>query len=150
MSIAQPHLFSNVPDKDYCDFFKKGELQAEKVVKFLSYKKEDISTATNTPITSVRYDEKMPIELRTRLTELATAINLVAGYFQDLDKTMLWFTVPNPLLGDISPRDMIRVGRFKKLQKFIQTALLENTRANFLKTAKKAYVRHKDAMDKLK
>lgn len=130
MSAVQPHLFSNVPDKDYCDFFKKGELQPEKVVKFLTYKKEDISTATDTPIASVRYDEKMPIELKTRLTEWATAINLVAGYFKDLDKTMLWFTVPNPMLGDISPRDMIRVGRFKKLQKFIQTALLENKRAN--------------------
>jgi hypothetical protein len=65
----------------------------------------------------------MPEDLRLRLTEWATALNLVAEFFKDQDKTILWFTIPNPLLGDIAPRDMIRVGRFKKLLKFIQTAL---------------------------
>jgi hypothetical protein len=39
---------------------------------------------------------------------------------------MLWFKVPNPLLGDVAPRDMIRFGRYKKLLKFIQSALEEN------------------------
>jgi hypothetical protein len=68
----------------------------------------------------------MPADLKLRLIEWATAINLVATYFNDLNKTMLWFQVSNPLLGDMSPRDMIRIGRFKKLQKFIQTALSEN------------------------
>ncbi|MBY0385369.1 hypothetical protein K2X05_09440 [bacterium] len=150
MSAAQPHLFSNVPDKDYCDFFKKSELQPEKVVKFLTYKKEDIATATDTPITSVRYDEKMPVELKLRLTEWANAINLVASHFKDLDKTMLWFTITNPMLGDISPRDMIRLGRFKKLHKFIQTALSDSSDEKFLNTAKKAYVKHKGAMNRLK
>ena len=55
--------------------------------------------------------------------------DLVGTYFNDHDKTMLWFQVPNPLLGDMSPRDAIRVGRFKKLLKFIQTTLDENTRS---------------------
>jgi hypothetical protein len=38
----------------------------------------------------------------------------------------LWFKTPNPLLGDIAPRDMIRIGRFKKLRQFILQALSEN------------------------
>ena len=61
------------------------------------------------------------------MMEWATALNLVAGFFEsDEQKTMLWFSTPNPLLGDMSPRDMIRVGRIKKLLKFIQTAVDEN------------------------
>src|ERR1043166_1415219 len=70
--------------------------------------------------------QKMPLELKERLTEWATALNLVYGFFKDKDKTILWFSIPNPLLGDMTPRDMIRVGRFKKLLNFIQTALEEN------------------------
>ena len=68
----------------------------------------------------------MPAELKERLTEWATVLNLVEGFFNNQDKTLLWFTIPNPLLGGMSPRDMIRVGRFRKLLNFIQTALDEN------------------------
>jgi len=51
---------------------------------------------------------------------------MVAQYFRDGQKTILWFRTPNPLLGNITPRDMIRIGRFRKLQRFIQNALDEN------------------------
>lgn len=85
--------------------------------------------AANVPVYSVRYEpQKMPIELKERLTEWAVALNLVAGFFKDQEKTILWFNIPNPLLGGMSPKDMIRVGRFKKLLNFIQTALDENQR----------------------
>jgi uncharacterized protein (DUF2384 family) len=68
----------------------------------------------------------MPKELQERLMEWAVALNLVAQFFNDEQKTVLWFRTPNPLLGDMTPRDMIRVGRFRKLVRFIQTALSEN------------------------
>jgi len=49
--------------------------------------------------------------------------NLVAEFFDgDPVKTALWFRTPNPMLGDMSPRDMIRYGRYKRLQKFILEA----------------------------
>ena len=121
-------LFRSVPEKDHFHFFKKGEPDGKKVAEFLKYKKEDVSVAANVPVSSVRYDEKMPSDLRERLVEWATAINLVGSYFNDVNKTMLWFQISNPQLGGMSPRDMIRVGRFKKLLRFIQTALDENTR----------------------
>ncbi len=41
-------------------------------------------------------------------------------------KTLLWFRTPNPMLGNATPRIMIRMGRFKKLLTFIQTALEES------------------------
>lgn len=129
MASSQPSLFRSVPTKDYLHLFDDGIPNGEKVVKLLKYKKADVSVAANVPVTSVRYEpKKMPTELRERLTEWATALNLVAGFFKDNEKTILWFCMPNPLLGDMSPRDMIRVGRFKKLLNFIQTALDENQR----------------------
>jgi hypothetical protein len=48
----------------------------------------------------------------------------MAGYFNgDKAKTALWFRVKNPALGGVSPRDMIRYGRYKKLELFIRNAL---------------------------
>lgn len=131
MALSQPSLFSTSP-QDHLHFFNENAfVDGEKVVKFLKYKKEDVSVATSVPLSSIRYDEKkMPAELRERLTQWATALNLVADYFQDEKKTIIWFSMPNPLLGGMSPRDMIRVGRFKKLLNFIQTALEENKRDN--------------------
>lgn len=129
MNTAQfSSLFQSVPEKDYFRFFNNGEPDGKKVVDFLKYKKEDVSVAANVPVTSVRYDEKMSEDLKERLVEWAIAINLVGTFFNNHNKTILWFQISNPLLGGMSPRDMIRVGRFKKLLKFIQTALDENKR----------------------
>lgn len=41
-------------------------------------------------------------------------------------KAKAWMREPNPLLGYMSPRDMIRCGKFEKLKKFIETSLREN------------------------
>lgn len=128
MNTSHSSLFRSVPEKDHFQFFEKGEPDGKKVAEFLKYKKEDVSVAANVPVSSVRYDAKMPSDLRERLVEWATAINLVGSHFNEVNKTMLWFQISNPQLGGMSPRDMIRVGRFKKLLKFIQTALDENTR----------------------
>jgi hypothetical protein len=134
MASTSPSFFRTVPQKDYFHLFNKeglsNKVDGEKLVKLLNYKKEDVSVATNTPITSVRFDNKMPAELKQQLTKWAIALNLVAGFFNDQDKTILWFCIPNPQLGGMSPSDMIRVGRFKKLLIFIQTALDENQGEN--------------------
>lgn len=128
MTQTSSALFDSVPKKDVFHLFNGAQPDGKKVADFLNYRKEDISVATGVPIGSVRYDSKMPEVLRQRLVEWATAINLVGSFFNDQDKTILWFQVPNPLLGNIAPRDMIRIGRFDKLLKFIQTALDENQR----------------------
>ena len=121
-------LFKSIPEKDFFRLLPHGSPDGKKIVDLLRYKKEDVSTAANIPMPSIRYDQKMPEELRERLIEWAIAINLVANFFGDGDKATLWFQTANPLLGNMTPRDMIRIGRFKKLLKFIQTALEENRR----------------------
>ena len=121
-------LFDSVPKGDPLNLFKEGGrcVDGEKIVKILEFKKKDVSLATNIPAASIRFDEKMPTELMERFKEWAVALNLVAEFFQDPNKAILWFDISNPLLGDLSPRDMIKLGRFKKLRDFIQTALDEN------------------------
>lgn len=126
--VSAAPLFQSVPDDVFHLFEDDGQPQAQKVVDLLKYRKADVAAATNVPLGSIRYDAKMPDELRERITEWAIAINLVGGFFENETKTMLWLQTPNPLLSDLSPREMIRTGRFKKLLKLIRTALAENTR----------------------
>ena len=126
-TLHAPKLFRNVPTTDALQLFDDaGRLDVRKVIGLLNYKKEDVAVASDVPLASVRYDKNMPDALAERAREWATALNLVANFFKDQNKTVLWFQLPNPLLGNMSPRDMIRVGRFAKLLKFIQTALDEN------------------------
>ena len=129
MTTLTGDIFANVPQQDYLSFFKNDKPVYNRIIDFLDFKKEDISKATEVPLSSVRYDEKIPKELHERIKEWAILLNLVAEHFKgDPTKTALWFTTPNPLLGNISPRDMIRFGRYKKLFKFIFNALAENKR----------------------
>lgn len=126
MTVQGTALFDTVPKEDYLSLFRKGATDYRKVVKLLDFTKKDVAKASNVPTISVRYDQKMPRELEERLREWAVALALVAQYFRDEYKTVLWFKTPNPLLGNIAPREMIRVGRFRKLHRFIMNALLEN------------------------
>ena len=120
-------LFETIPKEDYLTLFPSGDTDYEKVVDLLDFRKKDVARASNVALHSVRYDPpKMPRELQDRIQEWAVALNLVAQFFRDEQKTVLWFKTPNPLLGDIAPRDMIRIGRFKKLRQFILQALSEN------------------------
>lgn len=129
MTTLTGDIFSTVPEKDYLSFFEGDKPNYNRIVDFLNFKKEDISKATEVPLSSVRWDNKIPKELHERIREWAILLNLVAEHFKgDAKKTALWFTTPNPLLGNISPRDMIRFGRYKRLFKFIFNALAENKR----------------------
>ncbi len=129
MSTLTRDIFATVPEQDYLSLFQGKKPDYNRIIKFLDFKKDDISKATDVPLGNVRYDHRIPKELRNRIKEWAILLNLVAGHFQgNAAKTMLWFTTSNPLLGNITPRDMIRLGRYKKLFKFIINALAENKR----------------------
>jgi hypothetical protein len=126
MLVHKAALFDTVPKDDPLLLFSGGETDYQKVVKLLDFKKRDVAKASQISLQSVRYDQKMPKELEERVREWAVALSLVAHYFKNEHKTVLWFKTQNPLLGNIAPRDMIRIGRFKKLQRFILNALGEN------------------------
>jgi len=119
---GQATLFANVPGEDFLGLIKGGN--PKKVVDYLRLTQEEVASATGVPKKSVRYDEKIPQELLNRLQEIAVICELVAEYFQgNLEKTQLWLNLKNPILGNVSPRDMIRFGRYERLHKFVQDAL---------------------------
>lgn len=120
-------LFDTVPE-DYLKFGQGTAFDPKLVPNLLGLKKEDVSRLAAVSVKSVRYDEHIPQPVRERLEEIASTINMVAKVFGgDAEKTVAWFKARNPLLGDVSPRDMIRLGRYERLRKFIINAML-NTR----------------------
>ena len=119
-------LFDSVPD-DYLGFGHGTGFNAKEVQNFLGLKKDDVSRLASVSPKSVRFDDAMPEPVRERLEEIAITINMVAKVFGgDVNKTVSWFRARNPLLGDVSPRDMIRLGRFERLRKFIINAMMED------------------------
>lgn len=120
-------LFGTEPD-DYLGFGRGESFDATRVACVLGLKKEDVSRLAGVSAKSVRDDEAIPERVRERPEEIGTTINFVAQIFGgDCDKTVAWLKARNPLLGDISPRDMVRLGRYERLRKFITNAMLEQT-----------------------
>ena len=118
-------LFETVP-KDYLHFGLGASFDARRVPDLLGLKKEDVSRLASVSVKSVRYDGAMPQQVRERLEEIANTINMVAALFDgDPERTAAWFRARNPLLGDVSPRDMIRLGRYERLRRFIINAMIE-------------------------
>jgi hypothetical protein len=85
--------------------------------------KRDLSRLTCVTNSSVRFDADIPVPVAEYLREVANTANLVAEFFEgDSQKVGLWFELSNPMLGNLSPRDMIRVGRYERLLNFVLEA----------------------------
>jgi hypothetical protein len=116
-------LFETVPE-DFLQFGHGKTFDAKKAAQFLSLKKADVSRIAAVAESSVRWDDNIPEAVQVRMEEIASTINLVARQFSgDPEKTVAWFRARNPLLGDITPRDMIRLGRYDRLRRFIIQAM---------------------------
>ncbi len=51
--------------------------------------------------------------------EYIEIFNLVVDLFNDNSKATTWMVTDNPMLGDISPKEMLVLGRYEKLRKFV-------------------------------
>ena len=119
-------LFKTVSSIDHLHFWSEQDFRARSVAEFLNLKNAEIANISGVSLSSVRFDGDIPHDVQERLEEIANICNLVAGFFGgDAQKTALWFRTKNPMLGDISPRDMIRFGRYNKLRRFIISAQAE-------------------------
>jgi hypothetical protein len=128
-------LFDTVPP-DFLGFGQGASFEPKKVQELLTLKKQDVSRIARVSEKSVRYDQHIPEAVRERLEEIAATINMVAGNFNgDAVKTAAWFRARNPLLGDVSPRDMIRLGRYERLRRFIINAMFSGVQSASIKTS---------------
>ena len=122
-------LFDSVSN-DYLQFGRGSSFDHKRVPKVLGLNKKDVSRVASVSVKSVRYDDAIPEQVRERLKEIANTINIVAEAFDgDADKTVAWFRARNPMLGDVSPRDVIRLGRYERLRKFIINAMSDRVAA---------------------
>lgn len=122
------NLFDTVPE-DLMHFGQGDAFDAKRVSTFMDLKKADVSLLASVAESSVRYDHAIPAAVRDHLEDISVIVNLVAKHFEgDADKTMAWFKARNPLLGDVSPRDMVRLGKYDRLRRFIVQALQSKPR----------------------
>ena len=127
MSQSVLNIFDTVQRVDHLHFWSDSGLQYREVQEFLSLDTNELSKISGVKKSSVRLDNRIPADLKERLEEIANVCNLVAAHFGgDAARTALWFKTPNPVLGGISPRDMIRLGRYKRLFDFIMRAKEHN------------------------
>ena len=113
-------VFSNVSPNRYLPFYEDDHTDLKSVANFLDYSNDDVAKIAGVSEQSVRFKGRVPQAVKDRLLEIANICELVANNFKgDVEKTALWFRMENPMLGNISPKDMIRFGRYKKLRKFI-------------------------------
>ena len=120
-------LFDNIHRTDPLQFWSNTGPNYQTIANFLGFNKKDLSKIGGISEASVRLDNRVPKSLKERLDQIGNICSLVAEYFEgDPERTALWFNSPNPMLGNISPRDMIRYGRYKKLVSFIVEAKKSN------------------------
>ena len=118
--------FDNFPVADLLGFGAGEAFRPEQVRDFLRLESEDISRLANMSIAQVRLNTKVPVVLREKFAEIAVTCNVVAHIFGgDVDKTSLWFRVKNPSIGDVAPREMIRLCRFDRLRRHIANAVVD-------------------------
>jgi hypothetical protein len=127
MAGPRAMLFRTIPERDYLRFWPNSKFDPRRVARFLELSKADVAKVAEVAPSSVRFDVKIPRDVLDRFIEISNVCGLVAQVFQgDAVKTALWFKTRNPVLGNISPRDMIRYGRYEKLRRFVMEALEEN------------------------
>ena len=117
-------IVSHIAREDLLQLYKQdGRPDYKRIADLVKLSKTDLSKISQVAKSSVRFDANIPEPVAARLREIANIANLVAEFFTgDVQKVGLWFEVANPMLGNISPRDMIRIGRYKRLLNFVLEA----------------------------
>lgn len=118
------NLFSTVPRDEWGFLSQKGEINYKKVVNTFGLSNIEVAKAANIKPSSVRYNNKVPKNLVKLIEELISIFSVVSNQFDnDKEKTILWFKAVNPLLGGVSPLQMIILGKSKRLMEFIDAAV---------------------------
>ena len=109
--------------KDVLRLYRDGRPDYRRVADLTRLSKEDLSKLAKVARSSVRFDDAIPAAVAERLREIANIANLVAEYFDgDAGKVSLWFELPNPMLGHVSPATLIRGNRSRRLLSFVLEA----------------------------
>ena len=116
-------ITDHIARRDLLGLYREGHPDYKRIAELVQLSKADLSKLSGVAKSSVRFDASIPVPVAERVRELANIANLVAEYFDgDVQKVGLWFELQNPMLGNLSPRNMIRGGRYKRLLNFVLDA----------------------------
>jgi hypothetical protein len=122
-TAARASIAAHIAHKDLLGLYQQGHPDYKRIADLVQLSKADLSKLAGVAKSSVRFDTNIPVPVAERLRELANIANLVAEFFAgDVQKVALWFELPNPMLGNLSPRNMIRAGRYRRLINFVLDA----------------------------
>ena len=120
MSGPTQQIFDTVPRRDVWGIYKHGKIQYKAVVDKLKLSRKEISQSARVAVSSVRYEEnKISKKMKQFIADLIWLLNTTYKYFEDEQKVIQWMNSPNPICGGYSPRELICLGRHKKLVKIV-------------------------------
>jgi hypothetical protein len=123
LPTPRPPIVSHIAREDLLHLYRDGRPDYKRIAELTKLSKTDLGKISQVAKSSVRFDSHIPEPVAERLREIANIANLVAEFFAgDVQKTALWFEIANPMLGNISPRTMIRLGKYKRLLSFVLQA----------------------------
>jgi len=123
-----PSIVGHIASEDLLHLYREGQPDYKRIAEFTRVSKADLSKISQVAKSSVRFDAHIPEPMAERLREIANIVNLVAEFFAgDAQKVSLWFEIANPMLGNVSPSNMIRIGKQKRLLAFVVSAREENS-----------------------
>jgi hypothetical protein len=127
LRATRPSIVSHIAP-DVLNLFREGRPDYRRIAELTKLSKTDLGKISQVAKSSVRFDVHIPEPVAERLREIANIANLVAAFFAgDVQKTSLWFEIANPMLGNISPSNMIRMSKQKRLLSFVVSAREENS-----------------------
>jgi hypothetical protein len=125
-----PSIVSHIAREDPLHLYRDGRPDYKRIAEFTKLSKTDLAKISHVAKSSVRFDVHIPEPVAESLREIANIANLVGEFFAgDEHKVALWFEIANPMLGNISPSNMIRIGKQKRLLTFVVSAREENRAA---------------------
>jgi hypothetical protein len=122
-----PSIVSHIAREDLLHLYRDGRPAYKRIADLAKLSKTDLAKISQVAKSSVRFDAHIPEPVAERLREIANIANLVCEFFAgDEQKVSLWFEIANPMLGNISPSNLIRIGRQNRLLNFVLVAREEN------------------------
>lgn len=116
MVQVQNSLFSNIATTKIPAFYKEnGETDYKEISVFLQLSPDDLAKIAKISVKTIRFSGNIPLALKERMEEMKNICELVFEMLGSIEKTQLWFKTKNQMLGNTSPRDLLRFGRYQKL-----------------------------------
>jgi hypothetical protein len=130
LARARSPVTRHIAQRDLLGLDRDGRPDYKRIASVVGLTKANLGKIAGVAVSSVRFDANIPLPVAERLREIANIANLVAEFFNgDVHKVGLWFELSNPMLGNVSPRNMIRIGRYQRLLNFVLDAREAETAA---------------------